>query len=54
MLPDHQAAPVQIAYGQTQQLGPNMSTGTKIAIIVLVGVAITVTIIAVWFSENVH
>ena len=54
MLPDHQAAPVQIAYCQTQQLGPNMSTGTKIAIIVLVGVAITVTIIAVWFSENVH
>jgi len=54
MLPDHQAAPVQIAYGRTYQLGPNMSKGEKIAIIVLAGVAIAVTVIVVWFAENVH
>jgi len=54
MLPDHQAAPVQIAYGQTQQMGPNMSKGEKITIIVLAGVAIAVTIFVVWFAENVH
>jgi len=54
ILPDHQAAAVQIAYGQTQQMGPNMSKGEKIAIVVLAGVAIAVTIFTVWFAENVH
>jgi len=54
MLPDHQAAPVQIAYGQTPTMGPNMSQGEKIAIIVMAGVAIVVTVIVVWFAENVH
>ena len=49
MLPDHQAAPVQIAYNQTLQMGPNMSKGTKITIIVLVGVAVLVTVLAVWW-----
>ena len=49
VLPDHQAAPVQIAYNQTLQMGPNMSKGTKITIIVLVGVAIVVTVLAAWW-----
>jgi len=54
MLPDHQAAPVQIAYDQTHQLGPNMSKGEKIFLIVLVGVAIVVTLFVVDFAENAH
>jgi ribosome maturation factor RimP len=54
MLPDHTTAPVQIAYNNVQQMGPNMSKGSKIAIVVLIGVAVVVTVIAVWFAENVH
>jgi ribosome maturation factor RimP len=38
VLPDHTAAPVQIAYNNVQQMGPNMSKGAKIAIIVVVGI----------------
>jgi hypothetical protein len=38
VLPDHTAAPVQIAYNSVQQMGPNMSKGAKIAIIVVVGI----------------
>lgn len=49
VLPDHAAAPVQVAYNNVQQMGPNMSKGTKITIIVLVGVAIVVTVLAVWW-----
>jgi ribosome maturation factor RimP len=49
VLPDHQATPVQIAYNQTLQMGPNMSKGEKITIIVLVGVAIVVAVLAAWF-----
>ena len=54
MLPDHQAAPVQIAYGQTHQLGPNMGNGEKIFIIVLAGVAVAVTIFVVLVAEDAH
>jgi small nuclear ribonucleoprotein (snRNP)-like protein len=36
MLPDHQTAPVEIAYSDTTDLGPNMSRGEKIATIALV------------------
>jgi ribosome maturation factor RimP len=54
MLPDHTSAPVQIAYNNVQQMGPNMSNGTKIALIVLAGVAVAITVFAVWFAENVH
>ena len=42
MLPDHQAAPVQIAYNQTLQMGPNMSKGSWIALGVLAAVAVVV------------
>ena len=54
VLPDHTTAPVQIAYNNVQQMGPNMSKGSKIALIVLVGAAVTVAVIAFWFAENVH
>jgi ribosome maturation factor RimP len=49
VLPDHTTAPIQIAYNQILQIGPNMSKGTKIAIVVLVGVAVVVTVLAVWW-----
>ena len=54
MLPDHTTAPVQVAFNNVQQMGPNMSKGTKIALIVLAGVAVAITVFAVWFAENVH
>ena len=54
MLPDHTAAPVQVAYNNVQQMGPNMSKGSKIALIVLAGVGVAVIIFAVWFAANVH
>jgi ribosome maturation factor RimP len=54
VLPDHTAAPVQIAYNSVQQMGPNMSKGSKITLIVLAGVAVAITIVAVWFTENVN
>ena len=43
LLLDREARPMEIAYGDVQELGPNLSRGAKIAIWVGVGVA------AVWF-----
>jgi len=40
VLPDHTAAPVQIAYSNVRQMGPNLSKGAKIAIIIVVGAAV--------------
>ena len=54
VLPHHTAAPIQIAYNDVQQMGPNMSKGSKIALIVLVGVAVAITVFAVWFAKTVH
>ena len=54
VLPDHTAAPVRIAYNNVQRMGPNMSKGSKIALIVVAGVAVVVLILVVWFAENVH
>ncbi|MGO8737243.1 MAG: hypothetical protein ACLQVM_31135 [Terriglobia bacterium] len=54
VLPDHTAVPVQIAYNNVQQMGPNMSRGSWIALGVLVGVAVAITVVAVWFANNVH
>jgi ribosome maturation factor RimP len=52
ILPDHQAVPVEIAYSQTLQMGPNLSKGAKIAIVVVVGLVIAAVIIAKpWRSE---
>ena len=33
LLPDHQSQPVQIAYSDVQQVGPNLSKAAKVAII---------------------
>jgi ribosome maturation factor RimP len=54
MLPDHTTTPVQIAYDEIRQTGPNLSKGAKIGIVVLVAVVIiAVAIIATkpWQSE---
>ena len=36
VMPDKQTAPVQIAYNDVLQVGPNLSTGAKIGIIVAI------------------
>ena len=54
VLPDHTAAPVQIAYNNVQQMGPNLSKGEWIVLGVLVGVAVVITVLAVYFAENAH
>jgi len=54
MLPDQATSPVQIAYSQTVQMGPNLSKASKIAIIALVAVAVVVAAIAIHFAENIH
>ena len=47
--PDKQSAPVQIAYSNVVQLGPNLSTGAKIAIAVAVAAGVALTIVwIVW------
>jgi hypothetical protein len=48
MLPDRTTEPVQIAFSKVVQLGPNLSTGTKIAI----GVGIVVAILVIWAVNN--
>ena len=47
LLPDREAASIEIAYGDVQELGPNLSTGEKVAIIVGVVVAVAVIIVVV-------
>ena len=46
LLPDHQSQPVQIAYSDVQQVGPNLSKGAKIGIIV--GAAAAAVVIGLW------
>ncbi len=50
VLPDHTAAPILIAYNNVQQMGPNMSKGNKIALIVVAGVAVAITVVVVVFA----
>ena len=52
VLPDHTAAPVQIAYNNVQQMGPNMSKGYWIGFAVAVGILVTITVVAVWFATR--
>jgi ribosome maturation factor RimP len=52
MLPDHQTAAVQIAYRDVRQLGPNLSTGMKIAIGVAVGIAVTGIIVIIALTHG--
>jgi ribosome maturation factor RimP len=49
VMPDKQATPVQIAYGDVLQLGPNLSTRAKIAIVLgTAGAVLFVVIIMVY------
>jgi ribosome maturation factor RimP len=53
LLPDHQSQPVQIAYSDVQQVGPNLSRNALIAILVGVGAALAVLItLAVGLSKD--
>ena len=45
LLPDHQSQPVQIAYNDVLQVGPNLSKGAKIGIIVGVAVAVVLVVV---------
>jgi hypothetical protein len=47
LLLDRESRPVEIAYREVQELGPNLSTGAKVAIWVGVGVAVAVVILAI-------
>jgi ribosome maturation factor RimP len=52
VLPDHTTVPVEIAYSQTLRMGPNLSKGAKIAIVVVVGLVIAAVIVSKpWRSE---
>jgi ribosome maturation factor RimP len=52
VLPDHTAAPVQIAYNNVRQMGPNLSKASWIAIGVLAGVAVVVIVFAVMLMNS--
>ncbi len=52
MLPDRTAAPVQVAYNNVQQMGPNPGIGTWIGIAVLAAIAIVVIVIVVEIRNN--
>jgi ribosome maturation factor RimP len=49
VMPDRESAPVQIAYGDVLQLGPNLSTRAKIAIVLgTAGAVLVVALLVVW------
>jgi ribosome maturation factor RimP len=52
MLPDHTTSQIQIAYNGVQQMGPNMSTGKKVVIAVLVVIALVVVISIVYSAST--
>ena len=53
VLPDHTTAPVQIAYNNVQQMGPNMSKASWIAIGALAAVAVVIIVwAALYYSNN--
>jgi ribosome maturation factor RimP len=52
VLPDHTAAPVQIAYNNVQQMGPNMSKTDWIVIGALAGVAVVVIVFYVMLTHS--
>lgn len=52
MLPDHQTAPVQIAFSDMQYVEQNLSTGGKIVIIVAVAAAIFIALAAYGLSKD--
>ena len=49
VMPDKQSAPVQVAYSDVLQLGPNLSTRAKIAIVLgTAGAVLVVVLLVVW------
>jgi len=52
ILPDHQRAPIQIAYSDALLLSPNPTKGTWIAIGVLAGIGIAVLAVLLTISSN--
>ena len=52
LLPDHQTAPVQIAYNDVVQLGPNMSTTRKVIIVVVVAALVAATVFIVVLTAD--
>jgi ribosome maturation factor RimP len=52
VMPDKQTAPVQVAYSDVVQLGPNLSTGAKVAIIIGVSVGVVTTIAIIWLASQ--
>lgn len=52
LVPDHQAAPVQIAYNDVVQLGPNMSTTRKVIIVVVVAAFVAATVFLVVLTAD--
>jgi ribosome maturation factor RimP len=53
LLPDHQAVPVQIAYNDVVQLGPNLSTAAKVVIVVVVAAAVALTALVIVLTVDV-
>ena len=52
VLPDHTAAPVQIAYNNVQQMGPNMSKWSWIGIGMLAGIVVVVIVVYVALTTS--
>ena len=52
VMPDKQATPVQIAYSGVVQLGPNLSKGAKIGIIIGVSAGVALTILWLYYAYN--
>jgi ribosome maturation factor RimP len=54
MLPDFQTTPVRIAYSEVVAMGPNLSKGAKIAIVVVVGLVAAAAIVALVALHDFH
>ena len=53
LLPDHQTTPVQIAYNDMVQLGPNLSTTAKVVIVVVVAAVVALTVLVIVLTTDV-
>jgi ribosome maturation factor RimP len=54
MLPDSQTTPVRIAYSEVAAVGPNLSKGAKIAIVVVAGLVAAAAIVALVALHEFH
>ncbi len=52
LLLDQVATPMEIAYGEVEELGPNLSTGQKVVIGVVVVVAVVIVLAVVAFNRG--